>query len=72
MGRKVHPTGFRLGVIQDWRAKWSAEKHYVDFLWEDLEIRRAIRQSGYLPRRRNVFYLLRDDPPDSDDSDPIS
>ena len=43
MGRKVHPTGFRLGVIQDWRAKWYAEKHYVQFLREDLEIRRAIR-----------------------------
>jgi small subunit ribosomal protein S3 len=43
LGRKVHPTGFRLGVIQDWRAKWYAEKHYVEFLREDLEIRRAIR-----------------------------
>ena len=24
MGRKVHPTGFRIGVIRDWQAKWYA------------------------------------------------
>ncbi len=27
------------------------------------EIREAIRQAGYTPRRRNVFYELQDDPP---------
>ena len=46
MGRKVHPMGFRLGVIRDWQAKWYADKHYVEFLQEDLKLRRAI-QSGY-------------------------
>lgn len=44
MGRKVHPTGFRLGVTKDWRAKWFAEgEEYVDLLQEDLEIRTLIR-----------------------------
>ncbi len=43
MGHKVHPTGFRLGIIQDWRAKWYADKHYKDLLGEDLQIRGAIR-----------------------------
>ena len=43
MGRKVHPTGFRLGFIQDWQAKWYSEKHYVEFLHEDLKLRQAIR-----------------------------
>ena len=46
MGRKVHPMGFRLGVIRDWQAKWYADKHYVEFLQEDLKLRHAI-QSGY-------------------------
>ena len=46
MGRKVHPMGFRLGVIRDWQAKWYADKHYVEFLQEDLKLRKAI-QSGY-------------------------
>ncbi len=47
MGRKVHPIGFRIGIIRDWQAKWYADKHYVEFLHEDLKIRQAI-QSKYL------------------------
>ncbi len=44
MGRKVHPYGFRLGVIKDWKAKWYAEgSEYVDLLHEDLSIREVIR-----------------------------
>ncbi|MFC1966612.1 30S ribosomal protein S3, partial [Chloroflexota bacterium] len=43
MGHKVHPTAFRIGVIRDWQAKWYAEKHYADFLQEDLKLRDAIR-----------------------------
>src|SRR5512138_2990612 len=43
MGHKVHPAGFRLGVIRDWEAKWYAEKDYAKLLHEDLRIRRAIR-----------------------------
>ncbi len=46
MGRKVHPMGFRLGVIRDWQAKWYADKHYGEFLHEDLKLRQAI-QSKY-------------------------
>jgi len=45
LGRKVHPIGFRLGVIKDWSAKWFAEgQEYVDLLQEDLEIRDLIRR----------------------------
>jgi len=46
LGRKVHPIGFRTGIIRDWQAKWYADKHYVDFLHEDLKLRQAI-QSRY-------------------------
>ncbi len=46
MGHKVHPVGFRLGVIRDWQAKWYADKHYAEFLREDLKLRQAI-QSRY-------------------------
>ena len=45
MGRKVHPMGFRLGIIRDWQAKWYADKHYIEFLQEDLKLRRAIQSS---------------------------
>ncbi len=46
MGHKVHPAGFRLGVIRDWQAKWYADKHYQEYLQEDLKIRQVI-QSRY-------------------------
>ena len=43
MGRKVHPYGFRLGVIRDWKSRWYAEgDEYADLLHEDLEIRQHI------------------------------
>ncbi len=44
MGRKVHPYGFRLGYIYDWRARWYAENdEYADLLVEDLKVRDLIR-----------------------------
>lgn len=42
MGHKVHPAGFRIGVIRDWQAKWYGDKHYGEYLQEDLKLRRAI------------------------------
>jgi small subunit ribosomal protein S3 len=44
MGRKVHPYGFRLGYIKDWKARWYAEgEEYADLLNEDLQVRNLIR-----------------------------
>jgi len=46
LGRKVHPYGFRLKVIRDWKARWYAEgKEYADLLGEDVEIRQLIRHN---------------------------
>ena len=42
MGHKVHPIGFRLGIIHDWQAKWYAGKSYTALLQEDLVIRKAV------------------------------
>jgi len=42
MGHKVNPTGFRIGVIKGWQGKWYADRHYANYLEEDLKIRRAI------------------------------
>jgi small subunit ribosomal protein S3 len=43
LGRKVHPYGFRLGVIRDWKARWYAEgDDYASLLHEDLKIRQFI------------------------------
>jgi len=43
MGQKVHPVGFRLGVIRDWDSRWYAERDYQRFLHEDLRIRRYLK-----------------------------
>ena len=42
MGQKVHPTGFRLGVIRPWNSKWYEEKNYSKWLHEDLKLRRYL------------------------------
>ncbi len=43
MGRKVHPIGFRLGFVQEHRARWFAEgNEYRNLLGEDLAIRKLV------------------------------
>lgn len=43
MGRKVHPIGFRLGLIKDWEARWFAPKgKYAALLQQDFAIRKLI------------------------------
>jgi small subunit ribosomal protein S3 len=47
MGRKVHPTGFRLGINKPWLARWFAEgKDFQDQLHQDLAIRKLIRKEN--------------------------
>jgi len=43
LGHKVHPIGFRIGIIKDWQAKWYADKHYAEFLQEDLKLRTGVQ-----------------------------
>lgn len=44
MGQKVNPHGLRVGVIQDWDAKWYAEKDFADKLHEDIAVREHIEK----------------------------
>ena len=44
MGQKVHPNGFRLGVIRDWDAKWFATgTKYAASLVSDQKVRAYLR-----------------------------
>jgi small subunit ribosomal protein S3 len=43
LGHKVHPTGFRLGIIKDWQSKWYSEAHYAEFIQEDNKLREDIK-----------------------------
>ncbi len=71
MGQKVNPTGFRIGITEDWRSRWYAPKAaYGEFLIEDLKLRqlcdRALNQSPpyagcsrvEIERTRNEVKLL--------------
>jgi small subunit ribosomal protein S3 len=48
VGQKVNPTGFRIGITEDWRSRWFAPKAaYAEFLIEDQKIR------GYVDTKLN-------------------
>ena len=44
MGQKIHPEGFRVGYIHDWKSNWFAGRDYSDLLLEDMAIRDHIEQ----------------------------
>ena len=44
MGQKVSPTGFRLGITEDWRSRWFADKDYAANLENDLAIRKFLEK----------------------------
>ena len=49
MGQKVHPHGFRLGIIKDWDAKWYANnKNFADNLIEDMKVRKYIKKKLFI------------------------
>lgn len=48
MGQKVHPHGFRVGVIKDWDSRWVAKKNqFADFIAEDDKIRKFLKKKLY-------------------------
>jgi small subunit ribosomal protein S3 len=47
MGQKVHPRGFRLGVIESSDSKWFSRRDYADLLHEDLKLRRFLKERLY-------------------------
>ena len=44
MGQKVHPIGFRLGVIRSWESKWYEERNYAKWLHEDIHLREFVKE----------------------------
>ncbi|MCU0571775.1 MAG: 30S ribosomal protein S3 [Syntrophobacteraceae bacterium] len=47
MGQKVHPIGFRLGVIKTWDSKWFAARDYSRLVYEDRMIRDYLKKRLY-------------------------
>src|SRR6266550_3791270 len=44
MGQKIHPEGFRVGYIHDWKSTWFNEREFADYLFEDITIRDHIQR----------------------------
>src|SRR5712691_5998169 len=44
MGQKVHPKGFRLGILESWESRWFAEKEYAALLHDDSRTREFIKK----------------------------
>lgn len=44
MGQKVKPTGFRLGITEDWRSRWYAGNDYAKTLESDLKLRKYVEK----------------------------
>jgi small subunit ribosomal protein S3 len=42
MGQKVHPEAMRVGYIHDWKSNWFNERHFAEYLAEDIKIREYI------------------------------
>ena len=69
LGRKVHPIGFRLGIIKEHKSRWFAVgRRYTEQLAEDREIRRMVvaelPKAGIsnveIERQPNQVYILVD------------
>ncbi len=39
MGQKIHPYGFRLGIVTDWKSRWYSDIDYADHVNEDWQVR---------------------------------
>ena len=47
MGQKVHPIGFRVGILAGWESRWFADKEYAALLHDDIRIRAFIKKRLY-------------------------
>jgi len=48
MGHKVNPIGLRIGIVEDWRSRWYADKKtFGRYVVEDERIRRYVKDKFY-------------------------
>jgi len=47
LGQKVHPYGFRLGYTKNWLSRWYAGENYPQFVFEDKQIRKFVKDKLY-------------------------
>jgi small subunit ribosomal protein S3 len=55
MGQKVHPVGFRVGIMEDWKSRWYASKRdYAALLIEDQKVRAFIKKHPKRPQYKHA------------------
>mgnify|MGYP006290778943 FL=1 len=47
MGQKVHPIGFRLGIVKSWDSRSYAGEEYSGFVFEDYNIRKFLKKRAF-------------------------
>jgi small subunit ribosomal protein S3 len=47
VGQKVHPKGFRIGIIRGWDSNWYADRDYTELLHEDYRVRKLVKERFY-------------------------
>jgi small subunit ribosomal protein S3 len=47
LGQKVNPIGLRLGIVKTWESRWYAGKKYSEFILEDYNIRKFVKEKLY-------------------------
>jgi len=47
LGQKVNPIGLRLGIVKTWESRWYAGKNYSDYILEDYNIRKFLKNKLY-------------------------
>jgi len=53
MGQKIHPTGYRIGIIEPWASRWHGGKNFAAYLLQDKQIRDHVQKeygSAGIPR----------------------
>ena len=54
MGQKIHPTGYRVGIIEPWASRWHGHKRdFARLLYQDKQIRDHVAKeygSAGIPR----------------------
>lgn len=56
MGQKIHPKGFRIGVIEEWDSFWFAsDAEYGKYVAEDVRLRKFLKEHLYKAGISRIF-----------------
>ena len=55
MGQKVHPYGFRVGIVNNWKSRWFAKKEeFTQKFLEDVKIKKYIKKKLFQAAIANI------------------